>query len=121
TGKFERQLKELEKIEDRFGLTRKDIERVTWVLIDFKHQDFWAIVHTTKAYDKDKIFSAIKKQEGEVTEKSFDGKTYYQAGRGKGTFWFPSNRIIVVASSREAMEKCLTLPAKPQSGPLDDA
>src|SRR5262249_36875424 len=60
-------------------------------------------------------------EEGQVTEQSFDGKTYYLGGRGKETYWFPSNRVLVFAPSKEAMEKCLALPAKPQRGPLDDA
>src|SRR5262249_37577271 len=97
----------------------KDLERVTVVFMDTKNPDFWVIVKTTKPYDKEKSLSLIKQEEGRLEEKSYDGKQYY-VGR-EAAFCFYSKDVIVIAQSAKLLEKCLSLPKKPKSGPLDDA
>ncbi len=114
-------LNPLEEFEKKAGLTRKDIERVTVVFMDFKNPDGWVIFHTTKQYDKDKIRSAVEAEGVTFQEKTYDGKQYYLSGRDKGALCFHSDKVIVFASSAKLMEKCLDLPKKPKSGPLDEA
>ncbi|MBI1917778.1 MAG: hypothetical protein HYS12_24045 [Planctomycetes bacterium] len=112
-------LKEVEKWEDKLGLSRKDIERVTWVFIDAEKNAGWLIVKTNKAYDKDKIMSSLK--EGDLKEQQANGKTYYLDSGGPGALCFHSDRMFLIASSGDTMETCLALPKKPKSGPLDEA
>src|SRR5262249_48595569 len=104
-----------------FGLTRKDVKRMTYVAVDAEKEMMWLIVQTTKDYDKDKILSAAKDMGSKFKEKEYEGKQYYVDERDKDALYFPSKRVLVFAPSVKAMQKCLALPKKPASGPLDDA
>jgi hypothetical protein len=106
----------LEEAEKRVGLGIKDIERVTFVMTDFEKPDLsWAIIHTGKAYDKEKILTLA----GDPEEKSFDGKKYYQRKHTEFVLHFYSRRVIVL-SSVKGLQKCLDR-SWARSGPLDEA
>src|SRR5262249_24123725 len=62
--KLERQMKPLEQFEAELGLSRKDIDRITGVLVDYEKETWWVIIQTKKAYDKDKLLAAAKKWAG---------------------------------------------------------
>ncbi len=106
----------LEEGEKRVGLGLKDVERVTFVMPELeKPQEFWAIIHTGKAYDKDKILSLMEDTE----EKSYNGKKYYHRKFGDFALHFYSRRDIVLATEK-GLEKCLDRKWA-KSGPLDEA
>src|SRR5262249_32355645 len=59
--KFAKQMKPLEEFEAELGLSRKDIDRVTGVLVDYEKKIGWVIIQTKKSYDKDKLLAGAKK------------------------------------------------------------
>src|SRR5262245_7527061 len=114
------QLDQLAEIGKKAGLSSKDIERITVVLLNIDKKEVWGIIQTKKPYEKEKILAAAR-EEGKLEEKSHDGKQYYQLSSDNSAFCFYSSNIIVYAPSAKLLEKCLDLPKKPKSGPLDDA
>src|SRR5262245_54561576 len=106
----------LEEVEKRLGLGLKDAERVTFVMPDFeKPEEFWVIVHTGKAYDKDKILALMP----DADEKSHDGKKYYHRKFTDFALHFYSRRIVVLATEK-GLKQCLDRKWA-RSGPLDEA
>lgn len=111
----------LGKLDDLAGLKLEDIERATIVIADpNKEKNLgWVIVHTLKAYDKDKIIKA-----SESTEKEHKGKKYHSNKKGEksrkddAAFLFLSDKLFVMGTE-EGIKKCLELPEKPAAGALD--
>jgi hypothetical protein len=101
--------------EKKAGLSLKDIERVTFVMPDFeKPQVSWAIIHTAKAYDKDKIETLLSSPQ----EKEYEGKKYYLAS---GTAVHFHSRSVLVVGSEQGVKDCLDKAGKHKSGPLEGA
>ena len=107
------QQKFLKEIEDKAGLSLKDIERVTIVVVDGDKQVMWGIVQTSRAIDKDKFLKLLDNPK----ESSHAGKTYYVKGDGGVAFLGPK---LLVGGPEAGLKKCLEM-KKPGSGPLSDA
>ncbi|HKB41163.1 MAG TPA: DUF1559 domain-containing protein [Gemmataceae bacterium] len=106
----------LEEAEKRVGLSLKDAERTTFVMPDLTNPEvFWIIVHTGKAYDKDKILALIPDAE----EKNFDGKKYHYRKSNNFALHFYSRRILLLATEK-GLQKCLDRNWA-KSGPLDES
>jgi hypothetical protein len=104
----------LQEWQNKAGLALTDIDRVTVVLVDAEKQIFWIIVQTSKPIDRDKSLREV----GNPAEKTHQGKKYYV--KGDMSLTFIHNRLLVLGSE-QGIQRCLGLPRKPKSGPLDDA
>ena len=115
-AKFDRQtLAPLKEAEGKLGLTLNDLERVTAVFVDVEQQVVWIIVKTKRPYDKNKILALAGRNSVEATH---GGKTYHRVQ--DAAYLFLTERLLVVGSEK-GIKRCIELPKKPRSGPLDDA
>jgi hypothetical protein len=113
--KFQQELAlPLRELQDKTGLALADVERVTVVLADLQRGDLWVIVQTSRTLDRDKIL----KTAGSPEERRHQGKQYYV--RRNVALAFLSGRLLIFGPET-GVQRCLGLPRKPKSGPLDDA
>ncbi len=97
---------------DKTGMQLEDFERFTLVTLDLTGNTFWIVVQMNKDYDRSKLISGAK-----VMEMKHQGKKYY--ADSSGGFIFVDNKTFVVGSIA-GVKRCLELPKKPMSGPLDE-
>jgi hypothetical protein len=103
---------ELDVMQEKTGMKPEDIDRVTIVSVDAQKESMWVIVNTNKAYDRDKLI-----KEGNLKESSHNGGKYYTM-RPDTAVIFVSDRQAVFGPEK-GIKRCLELPKKPASGPLD--
>jgi len=108
--------------EGVMGIGIGDIDRATFVVKDFKSETFWAIISTSKPYDRKKL---SEKMELDATERKHEGKTYLMSKLGKGSaVHFASDKQLVLASNESGMKEALELATgkkKGGGGPLANA
>lgn len=115
-AKFDQQsLAPLKEVEGKLGLTLNDLERVTAVFVDVEQELVWIIVKTKRPYDKNKVLALAG---GKPVEATHGGKTYQRVQNA--AYLFLTERLLVVGSEK-GVKRCIELPKKPKSGPLDDA
>jgi hypothetical protein len=111
----ERDRAQINLFERAAGLALEDIERVTVVLVDGDNEIFWVILKTLKPYDQNKLLRLVDSRSVEGTHA---GKRYHRTE--SVAFYFASATVVVVGPE-EGVRRCLEQPAKPRSGPLNEA
>jgi hypothetical protein len=113
-------IRQLHDYENDIGLKLTDIERISVVVVEPSQNEIWAVIHTKKDIDKEKVLKVIDKV-AKYEEKKHEGRKYYAVGPGgEVAICFLSSRQAVV-STAPGMQKCLEVARKgPGSGALDD-
>src|SRR5262249_51114099 len=111
------QLQQLEMMEKQVGLTLGDVKRATGVMFDPNGRTgYFAIISTTKPYDKAKILALLPPR---LQEKQHQGKTYH--ADPAVAIYFHHDRLIVIGDGR-GIERLLDYMAQPNStGPLSES
>jgi hypothetical protein len=109
----------VKEMEDAMGITPEDITRGTMVVQDTKTETFWAIMSTSKPFDRKKLEDKLKLN---GTEHKHQNRAYFLKTDGTAAIHFPSDKQLVLASSENAMKACLDHYAQPRTaGPLKNA
>ncbi len=133
----------LNQIAPTFGLAVADIERLTFVMQDFEQQAGWAVLTTSRPYDKKAVLGKFQS----ASTQKHEGKTYHTgqistpglaqpnpmmggmgaAGRGgaatlQRSVFFAGPNVLVMADTDASMKRALAAAArKPAAGPLAEA
>jgi hypothetical protein len=100
-------------VEHETGLTPRDIDRLTLLVLNLDAKVYAAIVQTRKPYDRAKVL----KPERNPREAEYAGRKYYQLGGD--AIYFHTDRVVVFGTE-EGVKRALD-PKKAKSGPLSDS
>lgn len=103
----------LGEVESRYGVGLRDLDRLTFVLLDAKQGLAWEIVKAKEAVDRDKVLGGLRGAD----EREHKGKKYHAGGGG--AVYFIGDKEFVRADREEALRACLERGSS-GSGPLKD-